>query len=58
MTQYEINKEKARQEAIQWQQDFDKHNYTWNELHIQQLRLEKLARQYGLRKEFRENGII
>lgn len=58
MTQYEINKEKARQEAIQWQQDFDKHSYTWNELHIQQLRLEKLARQYGLRKEFRENGII
>lgn len=58
MTQYKINKEKARQEAIQWQQDFDKHNYTWNELHIQQLRLEKLARQYGLRKEFRENGII
>lgn len=58
MTQYEINKEKARQEAIQWQQDFDKHNYTWNELHIQQLRLERLARQYGLRKEFRENGII
>lgn len=58
MTQYEINKEKARQEAIQWQQDFDKHNYSWNELHIQQLRLERLARQYGLRKEFRENGII
>lgn len=58
MTQYEINKEKARQEAIQWQQDFDKHNYSYEELHIQQLRLENLARQYGLRKEFRENGII
>lgn len=58
MTQYEINKEKARQEAIQWQQDFDKHNYSYEELHIQQLRLERLARQYGLRKEFRENGII
>ena len=58
MTQYQINKEKARQEAIQWQHNFDNHNYSYRELHIQQLRFERLARQYGLRKEFRENGII
>ncbi len=58
MTQYQIKKEKARQEAIQWQNDFDNHNYSWNELHLQQIRFEKLARQFGLRKEFRENGII
>lgn len=58
MTQYQIEKEKARQEAIEWQRNFDEHNYSWQELHIQQLRLEKLARQFGLRKEFRENGII
>ena len=51
-------KERARQEAIEWQQNFDQHNYSYLELHIQQLRLEKLARQYGLRQEFRENGII
>lgn len=58
MTQYQINKEKVRQEAIQWQHDFDQHNYSYYELHIQQLRFERLARQFGLRKEFRENGII
>lgn len=58
MTDYQIKKERARQEAIEWQQNFAKHNYSWMELHLQQNRLEKLARQFGLRKEFRENGII
>ena len=58
MTQYQIEKEKARQEAIQWQIDFDKHNYSWGELYLQQIRFTKLARQFGLRKEFRENGVI
>ena len=58
MTKYQIEKEKARQEAIDWQNDFDNHNYSYYELYLQQLRFEKLARQFGLRKEFRENGII
>ena len=58
MTQYQIKKEKARQEAIDWQSDFDNHNYSYYELFLQQIRFEKLARQFGLRKEFRENGII
>lgn len=58
MTNYQIKKEKARQEAINWQHDFDNHNYSYYELWLQQIRFEKLARQFGLRKEFRENGII
>lgn len=58
MTKYQIEKEKARQEAIEWQNDFGNHNYSWHELYMQQIRFEKLARQFGLRKEFRENGII
>ena len=58
MTKYQIEKEKARQEAINWQLDFDNHNYSYYELWMQQIRFEKLARQFGLRKEFRENGII
>lgn len=58
MTQYQIEKEKARQEAIDWQNDFDNHNYSYHELWLQQIRFEKLARQFGLRKEFRANGII
>lgn len=58
MTKYQIEKEKARQEAIEWQYDFDNHNYSYYELWLQQIRFEKLARRFGLRKEFRENGII
>ena len=58
MTEYQRKKEAARQMAIEWQHDFDNHNYSYRELHIQQLRFEKLARQFGLRKEFKENGII
>lgn len=58
MTKYQIEKEKARQEAIKWQHDFDNHNYSYYELWEQQIRFTKLARQFGLRKEFRENGII
>ena len=58
MTQYQIEKAKARQEVIDWQNDFDNHNYSWHELWLQQIRFEKLARQFGLRKEFRANGII
>ena len=58
MTQYQIQKEKARQEAIDWQRNFEEHNYSWLELYMQLIRFEKLARQFGLRKEFRENGII
>lgn len=58
MTQYQIEKEKARQEAIEWQNNFANHNLSWYELWLQQRRFEKLARQFGLRKEFRENGII
>lgn len=58
MTKYQLEKEKARQEAIDWQNDFENHNYSWHELWLQQIRFEKLARKFGLRKEFRENGII
>lgn len=58
MTTYQRKKERARQYAIAWQHDFDNHNYSWFELAMHQERFEKLARKYGLTKEFRENGII
>ena len=58
MTTYKKAKERARNEAIEWQQNFEKHNYSYYELWLQQIRFEKLARQFDLRKEFRENGII
>lgn len=58
MTKYQIEKEKARQEAIEWQNDFDSHNYSWSELAFFGEYFSRLAKRYGLVKEFRENGII
>lgn len=58
MTKYQIEKEKARQEAIDWQSDFNSHNYSWGELAFFGEYFSRLAKRYGLVKEFRENGII
>ena len=56
-TTYETRKEMARQEAIDWQNDFCNHNYSHGELAEFGYHFEKLGRRYGLMKEFRENGI-
>ncbi len=56
-TTYEIKKEMARQEAIDWQNGFCNHNYSYGELAEFGEHFEKLGRRYGLLKEFRENGI-
>ena len=58
MSKYQENKEKARQKAIEWQRDFDNHNYSWGELAYYSDYFERLAKRYGLVGEFRENGII
>lgn len=57
MNKYQIGKENARQQAIDWQSDFCNHNYSWGELAYYSDYFEKLAKRYGLIKEFRENGI-
>ena len=54
---YEIKKEMVRQKAIDWQNDFCNHNYSYGELAEFGYYFEKLGRRYGLLKEFRENGI-
>ena len=54
---YRENKERVRNEAIEWQLSFADHDYSWGELLVFQTRFEKLGRRYGLLKEFRENGI-
>lgn len=51
-------KERAREKAIDWQLDFNNHNYSYGELVYFQSYFENLAKRYGLMKEFRENGII
>lgn len=58
MTEYQRKKQAVRQMAIEWQNSFAEHNYSWFQLSLQQERFEKLARKYGLTKEFQENGII
>lgn len=58
MNKYKENKEKARQQAIEWQQDFEKQGYCWGDLIIYQQYFEDLGKKYGLLKEFKENGIV
>lgn len=58
MTQYRIEKEKVRQKAIEWQHTFNNKSISFEALVYIGEHLEKLARRYGLIKEFRENGII
>ena len=58
MTRYEMKKEEARKEAIDWQHDFANHDYSWDELAEWREHFYKLAKKYGLIHEFQENGII
>lgn len=58
MNKYQKAKERARNKAIEWQYNFDSHNYSWGELMDFQAYFEGLAKRYGLTEEFRENGII
>lgn len=57
MNYYQRRKEQVRQEAIEWQLDFNNHNYSWGELAIWGEHFERLGRRYGLLREFHENGI-
>lgn len=58
MNKYQTRKEAARAAAIDWQHDASKHNYSYGELFYYQEYFYKLAKRYGLIKEFRENAII
>ncbi len=55
---YQELKNKAREEAKAWQLDFVNNNYSYEEFFEAQLEFVKLAKRYGLTKEFKENGII
>ena len=58
MSKYAREKENARQKAIEWQLDFNNHDYSYGELTYFTEYFTKLAKRYGLTEEFRENGII
>ena len=54
---YEMKKEMARQEAIDWQNNLFGDGRNYEEIQEAAEYFEKLGRRYGLLKEFRENGI-
>lgn len=55
---YKEKKAKIREEAIQWQIQSAKKDYSYSELASVQNYFEKQGKKYGLTREFRENGII
>jgi hypothetical protein len=58
MNNYQIKKEEARQMAIDWQLEFYKDDHYMSECAYWGNYFLKLAKRYGLVKEFRENAII
>ena len=57
MNKYQQMKEKVRNEAIEWQRDFENHNYSYGKLSVFQNYFETMGKRYGLLREFRENAI-
>ena len=57
-TKYQIKKEQARQKAIDWQLEFIENDHYMSEYAYWNTYFLKLAKKYGLIKEFRENCII
>ena len=58
MTNYQTRKAAARDAAIMAQQEAAEQARSWEEVAEAADRLERLARRFGLLREFRENGII
>lgn len=57
MNKYQIKKEQARNEAIDWQQWASNNCLSIHDLAVAGEHFKKLGKRYGLLKEFRENGI-
>lgn len=58
MTTYKTRKDAARDAAIMAQQEAAEQVQSWEEVAETADRLERLARRFGLLREFRENGLI
>ncbi len=58
MTDYQTRKEKARQEAIEWQRDHMDQDYPYGELADFGEYFKDLGWKNGLISEFKENGIL
>ena len=57
MSKYQEQKERVRNEAIEWQDDFCKHDDSWGELAVFGDYFYTMGKRYGLLREFRENCI-
>ena len=58
MKTYQERKEEARQEAIEFLITLEQYDYDYLTLANKQIYFNKLAKRYGLIKEFKEEGII
>ena len=58
MSEYQKGKERARAEAHAWQLEFDGKCLSWSEVAAKADRFQRLAKRFGLVREFRENGVI
>ena len=59
MSNYEKNKNKIRQQAIDWLASFSEgKTYYWSEMAEASDYFEKMGRRYGLLQEFRDNGVV
>ena len=58
MSEYQKKKAAARSYAQDWQEEFSESSWTWEEVATMQDTFLRIARRYGLVREFRENGII
>ena len=58
MSTYQDRKERAREKAIEWQLCYGDESHYMSEDASDTEYFRKLAKRYGLTKEFAENGII
>lgn len=58
MSKYQQEKDRARQIAKDWQQESSEISLSWEGVMIATTYLYRLARRYGLVREFRLNAII
>ncbi len=57
MSKYQEGKEKARDVAIDWQEQAAQENYSYGELAAYGEYFHRIGKRYGLLREFQENGI-
>ena len=55
---YAALKAAAREQAIDWQEWQSEQNLSYGELNYWMAHFERLARRFGLVREFRENAVI